>query len=120
MARLGADRGPVLRVRQTNVPNGEVYAVPEVDFIEGAFDPDHYEILGYNEYANRPELDASGNVVAHEDGTPKMVREYTPMPDADRARVVKAAQAERKAAHAEAKELNPEASRTKKTEKTDG
>lgn len=116
MARLGTDRGPVLRVRQINVPDGEVYAVSEADFIEGAFDPAHYDILGYNEFTDRPELDASGRVVANGDGTPKMVREYKPMPDAERVRVVKASAAERKDAHTAAREANPELFRVKKTD----
>lgn len=121
MPRLSelVDRGPVLRVRQTNTEDGEVYAVAEADFIEGAYDPDHYEILGYGESADRPEIDADGNAVANEDGTPKMVREYRPLEKADHDRIVKAAAAERKAAASEAKAANPEAFRAARSAGSD-
>lgn len=109
MARLGQDRGRRLRVRQTNVDNGEIFVVNEADFIEGAYDPDHFEIVSTDDLSLVPETDDAGNVRADENGAPILRREYAPFPDKDRERVVRASAAERKDANAEARRLNPNA-----------
>ena len=104
MARLGQDRGRTLRVRQTNVPNGEVFAVTELDFIEGAYDPEHYEILGLNDYREEPMME-NGRAVADETGRPRLVRVYAEIDAADVKEIIRQAAAERRDAKAEAADL---------------
>lgn len=105
MARLNRDRGRTLRVRQTNIPDGGVFAVDEQDFIEGAYDPKDYEILGYNDQQLVPRLDEDDRAIPNEDGSPVLMRVYDEIEPKDRDRILRDAAAERKEAAREAKEL---------------
>lgn len=106
MARLGTDRGRVLLVRQKNIQNGETYAVTEFDYIEGAYDPDHYDIIAYNDPVMVPKLDDQGNAMMYPDSdVPIMVRTFPEVPAKEIARLNKAAADERKDAHAEARAI---------------
>lgn len=119
MVRLGQDRGRTLLIEQK--ADRVRYAVSEADFIEGAYDPEHYTIVGYNEPIRRAKLDEQGNALMYPpvtttdaDGntlvydapdTPVMETVYPEVPDKEIARLVKASAEERKDAHEEAREI---------------
>ena len=106
MARLGGmeDTGG-LRVRQKNVDGGETFLVSAYDFVHGAYDPEHYEIVSFGNGRRVTMLDGKGNALMNDDGTPRMGMEYDPVPDDEKAALISASAKERTQAHADAREI---------------
>jgi hypothetical protein len=103
MARLGADRGRELLIEQKD--GGARYVVAEQDYVDGAYDPEHYAIVGYNEPLRTAKLDERGNAMMYPDSDVAiMVTTYPEVPDKEIARLNKASAEERKDADTAARE----------------
>jgi hypothetical protein len=101
MVRLGTDGGRNLLVEQK--ADGARYVVSEADYVEGAYDPAHYTIIGYNEPVRTAKLDERGNAMMYPDSDVAiMVTTYPEVPEKEIARLNKASAQEREDAHAEA------------------